>query len=361
MNPINIENITQQVLYNCRVSDSRHAGLYSVCGLALRLRDLYKWEHGLRPWEEKGSEEVLEWIGNREQLWETLEGVDYSNISISNRSYNPFDVEAVNTALIPSGFYYGSGYVHSMKPSFFLAEIEDQTRVDGYSVYFFDRELARDLTTAPAMSQNRTILIRKEPVQSFLWDKISFISRSGKAAMQFALTAYGLKDHSPRTLRENLSLIASAEMDTYVHHELGELQDRIFDRNLWQEMISTFPHTPVELLIRSVKDLLADTNDWGRLRFIVRERRTVSLALYVAFYDGLLKALFPELKEAFKEFMKSHDWNRIEKAVSTGFSTAKRYAEHVSLIYFEGKQKNDMKWVASEIENRLLVPLGVGA
>jgi len=356
-----LEPVIAQILHNCRISDSRHAGLYSICGLALRLRDLYKWEHGLKPWEEKDAAEVLEWIGNTENMWETLEGADYSNIRIAGRSYDPFDVEGVNEVLIPFGLYYGAGYVHSMKPSFFLAEIEQQRRIDGFSAYFLGRELARDLTTAPAMSNNGAIIVRQESVRSFLWDKIFFINQSGKAALRFAFAFCGIKDDSPKTLQKNLFRMASEEMDTFVHHELGELRDKIFDRRIWQEMISTFPHTPVELLLRSVKDLLADTNDWGRLRYIVRERRTASLALYVAFYDGILKVLFPELKEAFREFLQSRSWTVIEQAVSIGYDTAKRYADQVSRIYLAGKQRNDMGWVAAEIEHRLLVPLGVGA
>jgi hypothetical protein len=59
---LEFDSIIHQVLQNCDISDARHAGLYSVCGLALRLRDLYKWEKGLNPWEEKDSSEVLEWI-----------------------------------------------------------------------------------------------------------------------------------------------------------------------------------------------------------------------------------------------------------------------------------------------------------
>ena len=64
---IRIENIIRQVLHNCAVSDSHYAGLYSICGLALRLRDLYKWENGLAPWVEKEAHEVLNWIGAKEE------------------------------------------------------------------------------------------------------------------------------------------------------------------------------------------------------------------------------------------------------------------------------------------------------
>ena len=37
---IAIETIMNQVLQNCNIADSQHAGLYSICGLALRLRGL---------------------------------------------------------------------------------------------------------------------------------------------------------------------------------------------------------------------------------------------------------------------------------------------------------------------------------
>ena len=72
------------------------------------------------------------------------------------------------------------------------------------------------------------------------------------------------------------------------------------------------------------------------------------------------KDLFPELKEAFQEFTETHNWQVIEQAISSGYTRAKNYAEMMSRIYREGKQKNDMKWVEVEMEKRLLNPLGMG-
>ena len=57
-----LKSFTRQVLQNCDISDAYHAGLYSICGLALRLRDLYKWENQLPPWEERDSSEILDGI-----------------------------------------------------------------------------------------------------------------------------------------------------------------------------------------------------------------------------------------------------------------------------------------------------------
>ena len=66
------QELINTVLNNCDVSDARHAGAYSICGLALRLRDLYKWENDLDPWIEKDSAQILDWIDAKEKKWETL-------------------------------------------------------------------------------------------------------------------------------------------------------------------------------------------------------------------------------------------------------------------------------------------------
>ncbi|MBW1814288.1 MAG: hypothetical protein JRJ39_11645, partial [Deltaproteobacteria bacterium] len=77
-----LNDITEQILYNCDITDAKYAGFYSICNLALRLRDLFKWENKLDPWIEKNPAEVLEWIGNKEKRWEELADKDYININI---------------------------------------------------------------------------------------------------------------------------------------------------------------------------------------------------------------------------------------------------------------------------------------
>ncbi|MCG6919154.1 MAG: hypothetical protein LJE89_16615 [Deltaproteobacteria bacterium] len=355
----NLDAIVSQVQRNCNISDSRHAGLYSVCGLALRLRDLYKWEKGLDPWIERESSEILEWIASKEEQWGELLDLEFSEITIDGSTYDPFDSNGINGVLTLHGLFYGAGYVHSLKPSFFLGVLEDQRQVDGYTVYTLGRELARDLLTMPALSQENCIVVRQESAKLFLWDLILFTKKSGQQALQFGLENYGLKRRDSEALHSNLARISAAEVEIYLYHELGELRDTVFKPNIWREIIATFPHTPIELLARSVKDLLADTNKYGTLRHIVEKGKAASLGLYVAFLDGLRKELFPELFEAFKEFTNTHNWQVIEKAIATGYKTAKGYAELLSKIYHKGKVKNDMPWVEKEIEKRLLAPLGI--
>ena len=157
-----LKSLIRQVLRNCDISDATHAGLYSICGLALRLRDLYKWENRLPPWEERDSSEILDWIDAKETRWETFAENEYAPLILDGQTFDLFDTDGINAVLEPHKIYYGAGYAHSLKPTFFLAKIENKTRSNGYKIYTLGRELARDLLTIPAMSQNDSVLLRQE-------------------------------------------------------------------------------------------------------------------------------------------------------------------------------------------------------
>jgi len=347
-----IGDITDQVLDNCNIADARHAGLYSICGLALRLRDLYKWENRLDPWIENDPSEVLKWIGDKEEIWEKLIEKDFGDITLSGHRFDPYDVKGINAILEPRGYIYGGGYARSLKPSFFLAAIEDKNEINGITIFVLGEELARDLLTIPALSQDNCIYVRKESARLYLWDQIFYIKKSGRYALKFGLENYGLKEQTPENLHRNLSSIAANETDTYIYHELGEIQDTVFDRKTWQEIIAAFPHTPIELLTRAIKDLLADTSEYGTLQHIIRERKTASLAFYVAFIESFTKMLFPQIIEEFQKFTQTRDWELIEKAVTEGYRSAKSRSEAIVGIYLIGREKNDMRWVENEIAKR---------
>ncbi|MGA7143551.1 MAG: Sfum_1244 family protein [Desulfobacterales bacterium] len=347
-----IDDITDQVLTNCNIADSRHAGLYSICGLALRLRDLYKWENRLDPWVENDPSEVLKWIGDKEEAWEKLAEQEFKDIRLMGGRFDPFDVKGINEILEPYGYMYGGGYARSLKPSFFLAALETQKEINHVTVSILGRELARDLLTIPAMSQDNCIYIRKESAGLFLWDQIFYVKKSGRYALRFGLKAYGLENERPEDLHRNLNRIAANEIDAYIYHELGEIRDTVFDRNTWHEIIAAFPHTPIELLTRTIKDLLADTGKYGTLPHIVNERKTASLAFYVAFLESFTKVLFPQIGDAFQKFTQNNDWKLIENAVTQGYQSAKSRAETIIGIYRAGREKNDMEWVKNEIAKR---------
>ena len=142
--------------------------------------------------------------------------------------------------------------------------------------------------------------------------------------------------------------------DIYIYHELGEIQDTTFDRESWREMIAAFPFSPVEFIARALKDLLADTSQFGTLHHIIQERQTAGLAFYVAFIDGLAKEFFPQIRFAFQEFTRSEDWHLIERAVEDGYQTAKNHTILVLDIYREGVKKDNPQWSETEIQKQLL-------
>jgi len=349
-----LKSLTRQVLQNCDISDAYHAGLYSICGLALRLRDLYKWEKQLPPWEERDSSEILDWIETKENRWESFAENDYKELFLCGKIFDPFDSDGVNAVLKPHNIYYGAGYAHSLKPTFFLAIIENKTRSNGYKIYTLGRELARDLLTIPAMSQNDNVLLRQESANLFLWDKIFYIKKSGRYALNFGLEHLGITEKDPTMLRQNLPEIFAAVKDTYIYHELGEIQDATFDRESWREMVAAFPFSPVEFIARAVKDLLADTNKYGTLHHIIQKRQTAGLAFYVAFIDGLAKEFFPQISIAFQMFVKSGDWGIIEQAVEDGNQTVQKYTMLLLDIYRDGVKKDNLDWAEAEIQKRLL-------
>jgi hypothetical protein len=349
-----IQSFTQQVRRNCDISDAHNAGLYSICGLALRLRDLFKWENRLPPWEEKDSSEVLEWIGAKEETWEQLFESEFTPLSIDGRTFDPFDAGAVNAVLEPRGYFYGAGYGRSLKPTFFLAVIENKKEINGFVAYMLGRELARDLLTLPALTQDDRVVFRREAARMYLWDNLFYIKKSGRPLLRLALDSYGLKDRSYEALRGHLAGLLALQTDTYIYHEIGELSDTAFDRQLWREIINDHPHSPVELIARGVKDLLADTHENGTLPRMIRKRRLAPLALYGAFFDGLSREFFPELREALYRFIGLRDWKLLEDAVAAGRERARRHAATIIEIYTAGKRKDDKEWTREEMVRRLI-------
>ncbi|HSH13541.1 MAG TPA: hypothetical protein VLA15_07320, partial [Desulfurivibrionaceae bacterium] len=82
--------LIQAIRRNCDISDARDNGIYSLCSLVLKLRALYKWEHGLEPWDEPESAVVLDWIEQKENDWESLADAEYHPLAFAGRNLDPF-------------------------------------------------------------------------------------------------------------------------------------------------------------------------------------------------------------------------------------------------------------------------------
>lgn len=351
---MNISEIARQIQQNCNISDARHAGVYSVCGLAMRLRDLYKWDRRLQPWEEHESGPVLEWIGKREDLWESLADTPYLPLSVGHRDFDAFDSAEINDVLTPHGLFYGAGYAHGLKPTFFLAEIEEFQTIQGRIVWRLGHELARDLLTLPAFSQDDQVVLRSEAARMFLWDQMAYLPNTGRPALAFALAACcNLPNTDLNCIRPHLGTILNVQQATYIRHELSELEDQVFERTVWRQMLADHPHTAVELLIRALKDMLADTASQGPLRHFIARHDSAGIGFYMAFSSGLVPLLFGELKATFDRFLSSADWDDLERAVLSVYQEAGAYTREVIQINTLGCQKQDPSWTRKAIEETL--------
>jgi hypothetical protein len=149
----------------------------------------------------------------------------------------------------------------------------------------------------------------------------------------------------------------AVQLDTFIFHEVGEMEDMCFDPALWREIMATLPHTTAELLSRAVKDILADTTSRGALHQMVRSRSSAALGFYAAFLDGLHKSLFPEIRAAVTRFIPDGNWRRIEDMIQAVHHKAATIADAIASLFIEGRRRQDWDWVAAELERRYIHPL----
>jgi len=325
----------QTVQHNCHISDARDNGIYSICTLVLKLRNLYKWEHGIEPWEEPESADLLDWIEARENFWQNMGKESYQNLPLDSRAVGPWETAQVNSLITGTHLIYGSGYGRSMKAIFFLAEKIREESVEGCPVLILGKEKAKELASPFAMLQDGVISIRREPLRFFFWDHIQDIRASSRSPLHHALDHYGLLTHgrvNQQACRDRLDTIVDAKIPIFIYHEVGERMQTTLDSNTLKKIIAKFPDSAIEFVCRTIKDMLADTHPQGMINFIIKEKREASLGFYVGFLDGLRKVLFPEIGEAFQQFVLDVDWQLIDQARSLCRERNRRFAEKIKEI-----------------------------
>lgn len=351
---IDIENLTSQIKRNCNISDARYWGSYSLCGLLLRLRELYRIETGVRPWEKIQQEEIGKWISERENLWKELEDKDFENIAVNGTVYNPFEVKEINAELEKEGFVYGAGIGIHMKPSFFIADLTSKAKVVGFDVYIAGREYARDLSDYPAMLQDRLIFARVDTTKLLLWGKFEEMRcRRSKGALEYAFSKYGVtpEEDPSEDIDRKIYQVACSEVETYIHHELGEAFEGEKIGDEWKAFLTSLPDGRVELFVRAVKDVLSDTSENGMLKYIIKNQKEGSLGFYIVFLGGMRKILFPEILKAFHLFVETGNWVIIDDARRACYKKAEEYAERLLSIY---RNKADKLSVSESIETEVL-------
>jgi len=332
--------LLNDIKFNCDVSDARFWGYFSVCGLLMRYRDLYRSERGLKPWAEINREEIMSWISIKESRWPELEEKDFRDLKISENTYGPFDVVEINRALKDHKLVYGAGYGMYMKPTFFLAELRSRSVISDLTIYTSGTELIRDLFTAPGMVQEKSIYLRLEPLTMLLLYKASELNTRRASALEDAFARYGFK-HSQvidETFQKRLEKMTEQYSEILLCHEIAEAREEVPE---WKDLLTQAGDRKVEHYLRAIKDLIADTSDHGPYKRIVDAQDRGALSLTVALMDGYRRVIYPEMQKAYNEFSLHGNWSAIERSRRAGYEHFRAQRDTVVDLYHVSGGKDD--------------------
>jgi len=350
---MDIGRVREQVKYNCNVSDAGYWGYYSICGLLLRMRDLFRSEQGLEFYEPIDMARISPWIEERDSLWRSLQNEELRNLEIGSECFPPFAVDEINRALSGTGLLYGAGYGRHMKPNFFLARLEEVRSGGDCDVYITGRELERDIDTVPAMLQGKKIFVRKERVKGLLWEKFhEMASRKYAGVLDYAFGEFGISrdDAVSEGLDRRIDEVVERVTELLVLHETGEaMEDR--GPEAWLDLLARFRGSKEEYVLRAIKDVLADCSEHGPIKFIVSSEDRGLLGFYVALLTGLHKAVFPEMIEAFQEFAECDKWEKIEEVRERGYYRFLGWRERVVSTWNDSGDRKAIEKILDGLKN----------
>lgn len=286
--------LVSAVQTNCDIADARHARDVSLCTYLLGMREFYRWEHELPYGVAPPRAEVGRWISEREARWERIADEAFVPLCVDGREFDPFAAEQVNAALAGSGLLYGAGLGRFRKPHFFLGRLARAEQRGAARLLVCGCEYARDVAAIPAASQGDTLIVRREALRQWLWEKAEgWNVKQQDGALKSALLAYGF-DVNPEAAIERMT---EGEIETLVLHEEGEMAAGRLLGEAWPQMLLRFGGKRAELLARAVRDNLADC--LVTLPGLLRQNSLDSLHFWFSTFDGLRREMFPRLVEAY--------------------------------------------------------------
>ena len=247
--------LVNAVQTNCDIADARHARDVSLCTYLLGMREFYRWEHQLPHGVSPPRADVGRWIAEREQRGERIAEEEFVAVPVAGRDFDAFEAEQVNAELAGSGLVYGAGVGRFHKPHFFLGQLDREEQRGEARLLVCGCEYARDVSAIPAASQGSTLIVRREALRQWLWEKAEgWNLKQRDGALKSALLAYGF-DVDPQAAIERMT---RGEIETLVLHEEGELAAGRMLGADWSRMLEGFGGKRAELLARAVRDNLAD-------------------------------------------------------------------------------------------------------
>ena len=309
----NFPSLLSVVQRNCDISDARHAGEYGLCTFLLKMREYYRWENELPFTRALPRDELGDWLKTRELHWDGIEREEFGPLPLERGVLDPFDAEAANCELLPHGCVYSAGYGSFRKPVFFLGQLLRVEQRAGLTILISSCEYARELGAPPAMLQGKTIFVRMESVRRYLWEKIEeWQWRKLDNGMARALAAYDFIGAPEAALQR----MAENEMETMILHELGEATAGELLGEAWHEVALSVGRSRAEVLVRAVRDLLADC--LSTLPGLIERADPAALHFYFATFDAPRRQLFPQALEAYEHYLQCGSLDALWRVVRAG-------------------------------------------
>lgn len=308
-----LPQLVAAVQANCHIADARHAREMTMCNYLLGMRELYRWENEIPLTQSLPRQELGDWLSAREALWEGLQAGDFQPLPVGGKSCDPFDIAAINGELAAHGLVYGGGYGRFGTAHFFLGELLRREERQGMTILVSGCEHARDLFAAPAALRAGSIFLRQDALRRWLWEKIEIWGvRKADGALKSALDCYGFAADAEAALDR----MAAQESETLILHELGEAMAEPLLGPAWREMLTSFTGRRAEILARAVRDNLADC--LSTLPALVERCAEGSLHFHFANFEGMRRALFPALAEAYRIWRESGSTQALRETVEAG-------------------------------------------
>lgn len=301
------------VAFNCHISDAQFARNDTLCIYLLKMRELYRWEQKFGFQQPIDKNQLGQWLTAREEFWDTIEDQPLAKLPLHSAEYDPFDDATINQQLQSEGLFYGGGIGLFGKPTFVLGSLQQTIQHHDSTIYLIGTEYIRDITAPAAMSRGREIYIREQALHQLLWERYEEWSwKQHEGTSQQAFACYPFSTDIDLALDQ----MAQHEINTLIHHEMGEIQASQFLGEEWQQQLHKLGGAN-ERIARALKDLLADC--YQTLPDIIDNHNEASLHFYMANLSGFRKGLFPLLQQGYQQWLQTHQWQQLSYIVQQGY------------------------------------------
>jgi hypothetical protein len=305
--------LVEAVQRNCDIADARHGRDAALCSYLLEMREYFRWAHALPLEAAPNAQSLGRWVGEQEAAWAALEESEFAPLPIGTARVDPFDNAAVNRALGGAGLVYGGGVGRFHRPHFFLAERTRVERREGLEVLVSGCEYARDLAGGLGALQGSTITVRADAVRRWLWQRIElWTARPLEGPLRAALDGFGYRPGDTAAFER----IVAAQVEAIILHELGEARAGALLGEAWEAMLGGFERAPAELLVRAVRDNLADC--LSTVPALAERGDARAIHLWFASFEGLRRDLFPQLVAGYESWRREGDAAVLRDAAAAG-------------------------------------------